>query len=207
MFAPMPVPPGDLYDEHAAAFDDATALADLPEAFHVLLESFVAELPGPAVLDAGCGPGRDAAYFHERGLDPVGVDVADGMLERARETRPGRYAKMDVRALAFADGCFDGVWCPASIFFVPPPGMADALAEFVRVLRPGGVARIGFKLGAGRVDVEKWGATTVEYHVTEQRARALLEAAGFDVASVSVTDVGPERTFANFDCRLGTDGQ
>lgn len=95
----------------------------------------------------------------------------------------------------------DGVWCPASVFFVPAAGMAAALAEFRRVLRPEGVARVGFKLGEGPVEVEKWGETTVEYRVSEERARGLLEAAGFRVASVAVNEVGPERTFGNFLCR------
>lgn len=203
----MPIPPGDVYDEHAEEFDASTALDDLPEEFHALLESFVEGLAGPAVLDAGCGPGRDVEYFHDRGLDPVGVDVARGMLEHARAHRPGRYLGMDVRTLAFADGRFDGVWCPASIFFLPTDGMAVALDEFARVLRPDGIARIGFKLGEGPVEVEKWGVTTVEHHVSEDGARALLESAGFRVESASVNSVSPDRTFANFRCHPADDGR
>lgn len=198
----MPVPPADLYDQHAEEFDEAAAFDELPEQFRVLLESFVESLPGEHVLDAGCGPGRDVEYFCDRGLDPVGVDAAGGMVEYAREHRPGRYLLMDVRELAFEDRTFDGVWCPASIFFVPPDGMAAALAEFVRVLRPAGIARIGFTLGDGRTEVEKWGTTTVEYHVSEDEARTLLESAGFGVESVSVNEVASGRTFANFFCRV-----
>lgn len=56
--------------------------------------------------------------------------------------------------------------------------MVTALDEFVRVLRPDGVARIGFEFGDGPVEVEKWDTTTVEYHVPEERARNLLEAGG-----------------------------
>lgn len=197
----MPVPPADVYDENAAAFDEATAFDELPGEFRDTLSSFVDDLAGPAVLDAGCGPGRDVEYFHERGLDPVGVDAADGMLAYAREHRPGRYAKMGVGALGFPDGAFDGVWCPATVFFLPPAGMETALSEFARVLRPAGVARVGFKLGDGRTEVEKWGETTVEYRVSEERARALLEAAGFGVESVSVSDLEDGPTFANCRCR------
>lgn len=196
----MPTRPGELYDRYASEFDAATRLETLPEEFRALLESFVDDLAGPHVLDAGCGPGRDAAYFHGRGLDPVGVDIARGMVEYARANRPGRYLEMDIRALAFDADRFDGLWCPASVFFVPPAEMEVALAEFARVLRPDGIARIGFKLGKGPVEVEKWGATTMEYHVSRERARALLEAAGFRVESVAVNSVSPERTFANFAC-------
>jgi SAM-dependent methyltransferase len=197
----MPVPPVDVYDQNAEEFDEATAFDELPDEFRDLLSSFVDDLAGPAVLDAGCGPGRDVEYFHDRGLDPVGVDVAAGMLEYARENRPGRYVKMDASALGLPDDTFDGVWCPATVFFLPPAGMETALSEFARVLRPDGVARAGFKLGDGRLEVEKWGKTTVEYRVSEGRARALLEAAGLRVESVSVN--GPESgaTFANVQSR------
>ncbi|WP_323191245.1 class I SAM-dependent methyltransferase [Halostella sp. PRR32] len=197
----MPEPPAELYGRHADEFDSRTKLDALPEEFHALLESFVDALPGPAVLDAGCGPGRDCEYFHTRGLDPIGVDIADGMIDYARTHRPGEYLRMDIRDLAFDADRFDGVWCPASVFFVPDEEMAVALNEFSRVLRPAGVARIGFKIGDGPVEVEKWGETTVEYHVSEDEARELLEAAGFRVQSVTVNQVSPGRTFANFSCR------
>lgn len=201
----MPEPAWEVYDRNAEEFADATALDELPESFFTLLESFVDALSGPDVLDAGCGPGRDAAYFQDQGLDPVGFDVADGMLAQARANAPGWFLKMDIRALGFHDGAFDGVWCPASVFFVPPEGMATALAEFARVLRPDGVARVGFKLGDGPTEVEKWGETTMEYHVSEDEARVLLEDAGFRVESVDVNEVSPERTFANFLCRLAAE--
>lgn len=202
----MALPPGDLYDRHAAEFDADTGIEEMPEEFHTLLESFVDALDGPAVLDAGCGPGRDVEYFHARGFDPVGVDVARGMIEHARTHRSGRYLLMDVRDLGFSADRFDGLWCPATVFFVPTGNMASALGEFVRVLRPDGVARIGFKLGTDPVEVEKWDATTTEYHVPEERARTLLAEAGFRVESVSVNSVSPERTFANFLCEPAAEG-
>lgn len=198
----MAVPAYELYDRHADEFDTDTDLDDLPEEFHALLESFVDGLPGPLVLDAGCGPGRDVEYFHTQGLDPIGVDIAHGMVEHARTHRPGRYLQMDVRNLAFCDDRFDGIWCPATIFFLPTEEMATILNEFARVLSSEGIARIGFKIGEGPLEVEKWGETTMEYHVSEEQARALLEGAGFRVESASINSVSPKRTFANFASRL-----
>jgi ubiquinone/menaquinone biosynthesis C-methylase UbiE len=196
----MPLSPAELYDRHAAEFDTRTELDELPEEFHALLESFVDGLSGQAVLDAGCGPGRDIEHFASRGLDPIGIDIASGMLEYARTHRPGQYLKMDIRDLGFESNQFDGVWCPASIFFVSTAEMETALEEFAHVLRPDGVARIGFKLGDGPTEVEKWGTTTMEYHLSEDEARELLGTAGFAVRSVSVNSVSPDRTFANFFC-------
>jgi SAM-dependent methyltransferase len=196
-----PTPPRELYDRHAHEFAEATTSDELPEELRALLDSFVEALAGPHVLDAGCGPGRDVEYFSTRDLDPVGIDAAEGMLDHARAHNPGTYLRMDVRELAFERDSFDGIWCPATVFFVPEAEMETALSEFARVLRPDGVARVGFKLGDGRIEVEKWDATTVEYHVSQERARELLERAGFSVESASVNEVSPERTFANFFCR------
>lgn len=201
----MPDPPDAIYGRHAAAFDAATALDELPDEFHSLLESFVEALPGPAVLDAGCGPGRDVAYFARHDLDPVGVDIAPGMIEYARSHRPGQYMVMDIRRLGFHADRFDGVWCPASIFFMPTDEMVTAVTEFARVLRPGGVARIGFKLGEGSVEVDKWDGTMMEYRVSKHQARDVVEIAGFDVESVSVNTVASGQTFANVLC-LYADG-
>lgn len=196
----MPEPPADVYSRVASEFDERTRLEELPDSFRELLDAFVASLKGPAVLDAGCGPGRDAAYFAERGLDPVGVDRARGMVQYAREHRPGRFLRMDLRRLGFATNSFDGVWCPASVFFVPFDGMAAVLAEFERVLRPDGVARVGFKIGDGRVEVEKWDTETVEYRLSVDRAREMVVSAGFDVQDVSVNDPETRTAFANLAC-------
>lgn len=54
------------------------------------LERFLAEVvPGDAILDAGCGPGRDVAFFRERGREVVGIDLSSGMLIEARARVPG----------------------------------------------------------------------------------------------------------------------
>lgn len=202
----MPIPAEEVYDDNVAAFAEATALSELPGEFRDLLDAFVERVEGSRVLDAGCGPGRDAAYFHDSGLDPVGVDAAAGMVAYAGANRPGRYLQMDLRQLGFPADTFDGLWCPASVFFVPPGGMRAALAEFARVLRPGGHARVGFKLGDGRTEVEKWGETTVEYHVDRSGARELLAGAGFDVGDPTVNAVSSATTFANFPVTLSAEG-
>ena len=66
----MVEPPADVYGRVAGEFDARTQLDELPDSFRDLLDSFVEALPGPAVLDAGCGPGRDAAFFAERRKEP-----------------------------------------------------------------------------------------------------------------------------------------
>src|SRR5947209_6273420 len=68
--------------------------------------------PGDRVLDLGCGAGEFAAIAGELGARVVGVDVAQGALERARRSHPDldfRLAPLD-GPLPIEDNSFDVIW-------------------------------------------------------------------------------------------------
>jgi ubiquinone/menaquinone biosynthesis C-methylase UbiE len=98
---------------------------------------------GLDVLDVGCGTGeitiRLAEFYPEAVL--TGVDLIERHLELAR-TRSKRlggrisFRAADAFALPFADASFDLVVCRHMLQAVPRP--EKAMAEMVRVLRPGG---------------------------------------------------------------------
>jgi SAM-dependent methyltransferase len=91
-------------------------------------------LPLGRILDAGCGIGHSFRELAPR--ETVGVDVdAASLAGQPRETHVA-----DMRALPFAPASFDGVLSVQSIEHVPDP--ERAVAEFARVLRPGGTAVI-----------------------------------------------------------------
>ena len=49
---------------------------------------FVATLwKGARIIDVGCGPGHDSAFFNSLGFDTLGIDVSPKMIEAAK----GRY--------------------------------------------------------------------------------------------------------------------
>lgn len=199
--------PRAFYSRDPAGYDDRTALDSLSPAFRALLDRFAERVDGderPRVLDAGCGPGRDVAYFRDRGLRAFGLDVARGMVRHARATRGGDFLRGDLRALPVADGAVDGLWCPASVFLLPSTEMARALAEFRRVLRSDGLALVGFKLGDGPQTVERAGAATTQYHLPLDEARALVVDAGLTVTGVETNSPDDERTFASVWCRVYT---
>lgn len=95
------------------------------------------------VADIACGTGILATRIHnELDTDEVyGVDLSDGMLEqaRARCTRV-HWRKAPAEQLPFADGTLDAVVSTTAFHFFDQPA---ALAEFHRVLTPGGLVAVG----------------------------------------------------------------
>jgi len=99
---------------------------------------------GAHALDVGCGVGDDAFDLASR-VGPAGrvagVDVSTAMIDEARRRASGRnlpvtFETADAQALPFADATFDAVRTERMLMHVPDPNRA--LAELVRVLRPGG---------------------------------------------------------------------
>lgn len=83
---------------------------------------------GPAVLDLGCGTGRDAAHLHTAGRSVVGADLSEAMLAYARDRHPGpRYVRADLRD--FSPEVFPcGVLAPAVVSpAVVSPAVFDAV--------------------------------------------------------------------------------
>src|SRR5256885_6829311 len=89
------------------------------------------------VLDACCGTGDLAIAARSRGVDVVGLDFFEGMLERARRKEPRiEWVRGDVLALPFADGTFDAVTVGFGVRNVED--LEAGLRELRRVLRTGG---------------------------------------------------------------------
>jgi SAM-dependent methyltransferase len=102
-----------------------------------------AELTGnEAVLDAGSGAGHTALAFAPHVAHVVSVDLAESMLVQGRRGAQERgltnveFRQADVEALPFADSTFDVIVSRYSAHHWPHP--QRALAEFRRLLRPGG---------------------------------------------------------------------
>jgi len=95
--------------------------------------------PGHVVLDAPCGHGRISNRLAERGMHVVGVDASTPFLQVAREAGAKvNYRLGDLRELP-VDGPFDAVisWFTSFGYF-EDEGNRRVLAEYRRVLRPGG---------------------------------------------------------------------
>lgn len=109
---------------------------------------FVALLqPGGTVLDVGCGPGRDLAWFSQAGLRPIGVDPVIEMLEGIPARLP--VVVGDVRCLPLAARSVDGWWAAASLLHLTSEELPDGLRELLRVSRAGAPGFVAVKEGTG----------------------------------------------------------
>jgi SAM-dependent methyltransferase len=129
---------------YAATWFDDTAMEPT-------LDDFLRRLPERgAVLDAGCGPGRDVRAMLSRGVEAVGIDISEGMLQEAKaRVRGATFRRMNLTGLLYPPGGFAGVWACASLQHLPQPKAEHALSEFARVLLPGGVLFVTVELGDG----------------------------------------------------------
>jgi SAM-dependent methyltransferase len=177
------------YDRVAREYDET-----VPDAGELasLMEPFESGLPRECrLLDLGCGPGRDAAWFAARGHDVVGADLSDGQLRVARERAPSlRFVQADMRSLPFAAATFDGCWSLASLLHVPRADVPGTLAEIRRVLRPGAPLFASVKHGDGSETTYRYGTETGRHfvHWRPDAFRERFEAAGFDVREVQVDE-------------------
>jgi len=91
--------------------------------------------PGELVVDLACGTGDLAALARAAGARVLGVDLAEPMLRRAKD-RLVQLAQGDMCALPLRDECADVATAGYGLRNVPV--LETALAEILRILRPGG---------------------------------------------------------------------
>lgn len=132
------------------------------------------------LLDAGCGPGHWTAFLGAGGRDAEGIDLTPAFVEAARAEHPGiRFSEGTMRDLPYEDASLGGVLAWYSLIHLPPADVPAVLAEFARVLAPGGGLLIGFFDGAAGEGFAH--AVAPAHYWSADALGALLDAAGFDV--------------------------
>lgn len=141
---------------------------------------------GGPVADVGCGPGRVTAHLCGLGVEIFGIDLSPAMVEVALRDHPDlRFEVGSMTDLALADSSLAGLLAWYSLIHVPDDVVPAVLADFRRVLRPGGVLMLAFQIGdERRLKTVGYGGHPMSVHVhlrPPDRVAALLRGAGFDV--------------------------
>jgi len=159
------------------------------ERLTVHLGQALALTEGDTVGDVACGTGAAARLLHRTfGCRVLGVDLGAAQVRRARDLAAEAglgesvaFAEADAESLPWPDGSLDAVICECALCTFPAP--ERAVAEWRRVLRPGGrlgitdVTRRG-ALPEGLGDLAAWVACLAGARSLEGYA-SLLAGGGF----------------------------
>ena len=126
------------YNRSAEDFWHGTRDHDVRQNIEALLEHIEGSPPF-AILDFGCGPGRDLLAFSRLGHTAVGLEGAERFAEMARAHSGCEVWQQDFLKLALPDGHFDGVFANAALFHVPSQEVLRVLRELNATLKPRGV--------------------------------------------------------------------
>lgn len=139
------------YDSGSLHIESYDSIYDpLPEALagDVAFYAALAERSGAPVLEIGCGTGRVALGLAQRGIETVGIDIAEGMLAVARAKRNGLaaafQARIELRQADMRDFTLGTLFASAVVPFrtfhllLTDEEQRSCLAAIRRHLRPGG---------------------------------------------------------------------
>jgi len=163
------------YNEHAQDFWQGTRDHDVRQNIDALLQHIDAPPPF-AILDFGCGPGRDLLTFARLGHLAVGLEGAAQPAAMARAHSGCEVLEQSFLTLDLPQERFDGVFANASLFHVPSLALPRVLRELHASLKPGGVLFSSNPRGDGR---EGWSGERYGAYHDLHAWRSYLCAAGF----------------------------
>lgn len=107
-----------------------------------LLDELIARIPeGATVLDAGCGAGIPISLILSEKFKVTGVDFSEAQIELAKKNVPNaKFLCEDMTKLNFPENTFDGICSYYAIIHIPREEHQSLLANFHRMLKPGGLA-------------------------------------------------------------------
>lgn len=187
----------DKFNEWAAEGRDA----GMEENHGEVVRKVVAELgisPGDKILDLGCGNGWATRLLAKSnaGVQAVGIDVAPQMIARADElhsfTIRARYDLGKFEELEFEDGEFTRVFSMEALYYAVD--LEKALAETVRVLKPGGKIDVVVDHYKENEASHDWSERMeLQLHLlSEDEWRAMFEKAGYESVTTKRVEGGGE---------------
>ena len=112
-----------------------------PNASHLqFIQKFIESMPQKStILDAACGAGRYLPYLLGERFVVVGIDQAQGMLDRAKEKFPEvQLVKIGLQEMSYQE-VFEGVICMDAMEHISPEDWPVVIHNFHRALKAQGV--------------------------------------------------------------------
>lgn len=165
----------EAYERRAHSFWEDTKDHDVSQNRDALLRHMTGAPPF-SILDLGCGPGRDLAWFRAEGHEAIGLEGSAAMAQMARDFSGCTVWEQDFIALDLPSARFDGVFANAALFHVPRQALPGVLSQLKASLKPGGVLFCSNPRGQ---DQEAWNGERYGCFYAEETWCRLAEAAGF----------------------------
>jgi 2-polyprenyl-3-methyl-5-hydroxy-6-metoxy-1,4-benzoquinol methylase len=136
---------GRFWEEHADSFSEYTRSGrDVYREYfnNPAFFSFVDDVKGKRILDAGCGEGSNTRWFAGQGAQMVGVDISKRFIDLATKEEIERPKGIEYIATSLSDlscldeNSFDLV--ASTMVFMDVPNYEQAFKEIFKVLKPGG---------------------------------------------------------------------
>ena len=133
----------DFYERNAAEFANNTSDLEFSEIQDKFLEKLKEKA---AILDFGCGSGRDTKYFLSKGFQ---VDATDGSEELCKiaEKNTGIPVKQMLFSELNENEKYDGIWACSSILHLSKDELKVVIAKMIRATKDGGYIYTSFKYG------------------------------------------------------------
>jgi SAM-dependent methyltransferase len=163
------------YEQRADDFWAGTHDHDVSQNVDALLGA-IEGTPPFAILDFGCGPGRDLATFAARGHEAIGLEGSTRFAAMARRHSGCAVWQQDFLRLDLPPERFDGIFANASLFHVPGQELPRVLRELAAALKPRGVL---FASNPRGNDEEGWNGSRYCLFHSLETWRAHMVAAGF----------------------------
>lgn len=132
------------YDTNAPAFQAGAESCDTTK----ILTAFTNTLPkGAAILDIGCGTGRDMLWMRENGFTPTGYEPSNSLrtIAQNRGLTVAPHSLHELNDIA----TWDAIWCLGVFVHIPLDLWLDCFVRIARALKPTGKAFISLKEGVG----------------------------------------------------------
>lgn len=153
------------------------------------------------LLEAGCGAGRALIYCHDLGREIIGIEYSQTAVDKIKAHRPDIDVRQaDITDLPFPDATFSGVMA-FGLYHNLEFGCDKALAETLRVMKPGGIMAASVRLDNIENRINDWienrkykASKDLAFHkanYTVAEFRKMLAQAGFEVERVDYMENMP----------------
>ena len=178
--------------------DDYNAIADTFAKFYsdidyckTYVDEFIERLAGKKVLDMGCGAGQITNYLTQKGINAIGIDFSENLLEIAKQNFPNsKFILADICIYEQKDKV-DGIITKDMLFHLPDEDLINVLQKFRKILKPAGKLCILMdipKEAGEQIFVEELDDKYQIYYnyLTPEKLKALLIKTGFCVDSMQI---------------------